>query len=216
VTPTTTRGVTLLRFAPSRLGLWLDDGATPGDNRVAMHKPAVALQRSGAVAVLDGAMFRVRDGRGYREGGDAQLEYRAADGSGLEHDGGAATDARGVTIGVAGGYAYALDGDQVPVGSTCAVQLYPALVRGGVNVANPRVNRALVWRAGLCAMRDGQLAFAVGRMSMHAFAETLVTLGAEDAGYTDGGGSTCLLTREGRWGSREDRPVATYLTVGAL
>ena len=48
-------------------------------------------------------------------------------------------------------------------------------------------------------------------MSMPAFAQALVNAGALYAGYTDGGGSTHLVTPDRIRGASEQRRVATWL-----
>jgi len=190
-------GVTFVPFAPARLGLRVSvvSGAT-----VRTSGPP-----AGVLAALDGPMFAaIGSGR-------ARIKYRHYD-----QDAGVdlpTTDPSGLTVSVVDGAAVVRDGATVVRGAKVAVQLYPSLVRGGAVVARADINRERVWRAALCVLRDGRLAFAVAVGSMVAFARALADLGAVDAGYTDGGSSTRLQTDGDAYGSSRPRAVASWLVV---
>jgi hypothetical protein len=199
---TTDDGLTLVRFAPEQLGV-----VVARDLRAVR---AADLGGAGVLAALNGPMF----GRAYRHGGSAcervcYLHIDRKAGVSLP----TTLPGRGITISVVGGRARSHPGNYVHAGATVAVQLYPALVENGVAHANPSVDAEHVWRSALSILRDGSLAFAIGKLPMWRFNRALVRAGATWAGYTDGGGSTSLATGSGRLGSGEDRPVPTWLVV---
>lgn len=206
-------GFHVREVAPCDFGVWIDPTLSRKLERP--HTAAEALATiPGAVAVLDGPMFRNADPdhpdyARYRVG---KLDYHVLNRAlGLEDDAGTATDGRGVTLSVLGNAAFWAPGDLVVEGADCAVQLYPALVVNGVVVASPGVNRDEVWRAGVGMRATGELLFAVGRGSMHWFAQEIRNAGATEAGYTDGGGSARLQTLDGFFGSTENRRVLSWL-----
>ena len=206
-------GVSLLLFPASDLGLYLDG---QGGSNATPHSPDDALERSGAMAALDGPMFTACDGsepprEGYARYQCGTVHYRHLDrAAGIDTP--SLHPSRGLTISVAGGQASAALGDQPAPSADVAVQLYPALVYQG------EVQRtvATVYNhvAALAVMRDGRLAMAVGRsMSMPTLAQRLIEAGALYAGYTDGGGSAALITPTQYAGSGEHRRVVTWLVV---
>jgi hypothetical protein len=127
---------------------------------------------------------------------------------------GASPDA-GMFIGVDRGRAITGNGRGIGRRADVLVQLYPALVQMGQSkVPSPDPNPERDWRAALCILRDGKLAFAVAPSSpMGLFADKLRAMGVVHAGYTDGGSSTSLVLPPNRIGSPNPRAVATWLTV---
>lgn len=211
------RGFVTHVLEPAQLGVWVDPA--PGGREVPHTAREALAALPQAVAVLDGPMFRIADPahpdyRRYRAG---KIDYHVVDRAlGIEDDGGSATDTRGITLSVLGNAAFVAKGDRVAEGADVAVQLYPSLIENGVVVASPSVNADEVWRAGVGLRADGKLILAVGRGTMRWFAEQLAAAGATQAGYTDGGGSTRLETRERFWGSTENRRVVCWLFAKAL
>jgi hypothetical protein len=208
--------LTVLPFDPSQLGLF----ALPlqGAN-VTPVGPGEVLDRANAAAALNGPMFGVCPGQSLPSG-NAQyaasqcdtLSYAHYDaGTGLLIPGSFA--GRGITIAAVDGHAQASSGDSYPPGASVAVQLYPSLIEAGRITASATVNLDRVWRSGLAILNTGQLAFVVGLLPMVDFAQALLDFGAVDAGYTDGGGSSALVTRDGVAGATEHRPVASWLIV---
>lgn len=193
-------GITAYLFPPSRLGIF----AVPeGSNLRRAH--GFAALSTGAAAVLDGSM--------YSDIGSGLARPRF-----LMHDParGVSVATRsprdGMTISVLNGVAYARSNAEAVEGASVAVQLYPELVRSGRNVASTTNDTSTVWRAGLGIYRDGRLGFAVGLMPMFRFASGMRDMGFVDAGYTDGGDSTLLLTRdEGSVGDPDHRAVSSWL-----
>lgn len=173
-----------------------------------------ALAQSGARAVLDGPMFKIVGEGGYASARAFRLDYRVQSEVGTE-DGGDATNARGITLSIVEGVAIVRGGDDPHPAARVAVQLYPTLVRNGKTVASRELNREHTWRAGVAVLSDGRIALAVAPGTMRGFAGALrEQLGAVDAGYGDGGGSTRLLLDDGRvFGSRENRRVASWLLL---
>jgi hypothetical protein len=94
----------------------------------------------------------------------------------------------GATVRVRGGVAL-VDGGAVDDAPVC-VQGYPQIVHDRRNLASRTVDAETVGRVALVVLTDGRIALAVGTCSMHAFAESLVALGAVHAVYLDGGSST--------------------------
>ncbi len=207
-------GLHLVLFAPSELGLY----AKPVAGGFAPVGPAVILQAANADAALNGPMFDVCDGQTLPHGNAEYaastcdvLEYRHEDGA-LQTRG--SYPSRGLTFSVMpDGSTRIQAGDQVAIGARVSVQMYPPLVQDGRSVAGSSPNVDTVWRSALVVMRDGRMAFAAMVASMPAFATALVAAGAAWAAYTDGGGSSALVTSDGRIGSSEGRPVPSWLVV---
>lgn len=208
-----TRGVNFAAFDPSWLGVWAEPLSA---SHTKPHSPSEALAMSGAKAVLDGPMFE------HCSGGDSDvtsqcdvirfLQFDASRGLSFGGD----SPRAGVTISVVGGRAVAASGASPASGASVAVQLYPALVLGGRNVASNAsgTNGNSEGRAGLAILSDGRVAFCDGFLDMEGFANALISVGATDAGYTDGGGSTALWLEDGTmYGASEHRRVATWLTA---
>jgi hypothetical protein len=122
----------------------------------------------------------------------------------------------GGTIGVANGRAFFSADATVPADVAVAIQAYPSIVENGVNIANDAsgTNGQALWRGGLGIMRNGRMVYALGMASMRTFAAAMLAMGCTYVIYLDGGGSASMLVRGGeRIGSRENRPVASFLTV---
>lgn len=122
----------------------------------------------------------------------------------------------GGTIGVAGGRAFFSPDATVPANADVAIQAYPSIVEDGRNIANDASgsNGQALWRGGLGILRDGRMVYALGIASMRTFAAAMIALGCTYVIYLDGGGSASMQVRGGvRIGSREDRPVASFLTI---
>lgn len=206
-------GVHLVTFDASRLGVWSD----PIDAGSAVpHTPGEALSLSGADAVLDGPMFANCSSSTYAGSSCAVVRFEQYDaGRGTSFTGSSSGD--GLTIALVDGRAVASDGASIPEGASVAIQCYPALVRNGQVVASngPGTNGNAEQRAAVCIMSDGRVALATGAMDMVSFATVLAAVGAVDAGYTDGGGSTALWLSDGqRFGASEQRKVATWVVAG--
>jgi len=196
--------ISLYRFPAHRLGVY---APSVGAGRTMPVGPLSVLSQSGAEAALNGPMFEVC-------GDDCDvLDYLHYDPSrGVTAQG--RYPSRGITVYVLNGVPHAARGRYAPDASSAAVQLYPPLVWNGSDETNPSLNTAAEWRAALCIMDDGNLAFAVGGpSSMTSFSRGLVEAGAVYAGYTDGGSSTSLVTPGGIDGSPRRSRVASWLVV---
>ena len=208
-------GLTWVAFPAAQFGIFsaprTAPGARPSDR--APTTAAEALEASGALAVLDGPMFERCEGRTYAASTCADLDYlhRAP---GLSDPGEHPT--RGATLSAWKGGASIAPGAQVDPRAQVAVQLYPALLLDGRNVAtDDGTNTDRVWRAGVGLHPRLGVVFAVmPSATMRGFAEALRALGVVSAGYTDGGGSASLLVRGlERVGSSENRRVASWLVA---
>jgi hypothetical protein len=171
------------------------------------------------VAVIDGPMFNNCDSRPYATSSCADMDYLHVDAAKqINYQADSDKRGRGITLSVMpdGSTRWAL-GASPESGAKTSVQFYPSLVYNGQvqSVSNSGSNANRVWRAGVAQLSDGKLAFVVAQESLSGFAALLRRLGAVHAGYTDGGGSTAVATRERTVGSSENRPVATWLAVRA-
>ena len=164
-------------------------------------------QRPKLRGLLAGAMF---DARG--------LQYGALDGaSGRLVP--SRFPARGITLSVVKGVARAAEGWRPAPGATVAWQGYPTLVRGGRNVASHAIDTERVGRCAVAILAGGDLVLATAtRAGMWEFAEALRAAGAVEAAYSDGGGSTVLLSRDRsapwRWApdpNLTERPLASFV-----
>lgn len=209
-----TGGLTVYAFDAAQLGVF----AKPvGPGQFQPLGPGEILQASGVLAALDGPEFGVCDGRGYGAsqcGYPQELVYDNARGIAANGQ----RSSSGMTISIVGGIAQVTHGAQVVPGARVAVQLYPSLVENGdVVVSDAGSNADAVGRAALAVISPTRLAFVVAHaMPMVQFARTIRDqLGAQFVGYTDGGGSTALVTPErvylGVTGER--RRVPTWLVV---
>lgn len=213
-------GLTIVRFDPSRLGLWTRPKALVG--QVVPSSASEALVATDAEWVLDGTMFNLCDAppgateaQRYAASQCARPRFGLYDAArGIDIPSGA--PAEGLTIGSYGdGSSFVVDGYTKPDGARVAVQLFPALVRGGNIVASGSVDTTAEWRAALASMNDGTLALAVAPASMLGFASALKAAGVRDAGYTDGGGSARLASASAVHGASENRRVAFWITVNS-
>jgi uncharacterized Zn-binding protein involved in type VI secretion len=204
-------GLTLLQFPPSYLSLYVD---SIGGDQAQPHSGDEVIAITGADAALDGPMFsNCNPGDSYAASDCGVVGYRHLDlGSGVNIP--SSYVSRGLTISIVGGQAIAMDGDSVAPGAQVAVQLYPSLVEGGRSKEGNTSDVAS--RAALAIMSDGRLSFVTSApMTLADFASRLVQAGAISAGYTDGGGSTSLVTPDNYTGSSEHRRVVTWLLAKA-
>lgn len=217
-----TNGLAIHAFPASQLGVYapeLHGSYTP--NAVVPQRAQDALAATGALAVLDGPMFTVC---GTRAGasGDEYERASCARPDFLLYDGTASAPVNlpsrrtsdGMTLSVLRGGTVAVSAGARPAPQALvAVQLYPELVRGGRNMANPARDTDRTQRAALGTLADGTLVFVVSDpMGMYEFARRLVAFGVKEAGYTDGGGSGRIATRAGEVaGNSKNRPVAAWL-----
>lgn len=207
-------GLTAWVFPAKSLSAWAKRGP---DGQLSPSRASEALAANPrAEAVLDGAMFSLCAPGGYASSTCADLDYLLR-GEGLFDDGEHLADGGTVSVTPQGTAVVRPGADAVP-GARLSVQLYPTLVRDGqVIVSNNGTNADRVWRAALCVLDDGRLAFAIMQADMQTFARTLIAaLRARHAYYTDGGGSTSLAVRgDARYGHPEDRRVAFWLVANA-
>lgn len=208
--------LSLLRFAPSSLGVFAPS-IGPNQTRPTTAQEALA---AGALAALDGPMFTRCDAGGltgtdaqrYAQSRCSRVDYRLYDAaSGVSVSSRHPTD--GATFSVVGGAAVVRLGDAPADGASVAVQCYPHIVRRGANIASQVNDTTRTWRAALCVMRDGSMAFALMAAGMRTFAEALVDAGVLEGGYTDGGGSGRIATADEYVGASEDRRVGSWLVV---
>ena len=158
-----------------------------------------------ALVLLDGAMFTFCPGEphDYARYNCASLPYGAVDPLTGARNPSLYPD-RGGTLTVTGNMASVASGWSTPPWGGVAWQGYPLLVSGGVPERftgdADRVERAAV---GL--LPDGRVVFATGVSGMAEFARGLAGLGLSWAAYSDGGGSTALVVKDGER-ILEDRP----------
>jgi hypothetical protein len=103
-------------------------------------------------------------------------------------------------------------------GAAVVVQTWPPLLEGGRVVAtNTGTNAERVWRAAIGVMADGRVCAAVRQADVLTFARDLAAHGVSSAGYTDGGSSTVLWTREApAWGRQTaGAKVPAWITAEA-
>lgn len=103
-------------------------------------------------------------------------------------------------------------------GAAVVVQTWPPLLEAGRVVAtNTGTNAERVWRAALGIMGDGRVCAAVRQADVVTFARDLAAHGVSSAGYTDGGSSTVLWTREApAWGRQTPgAKVPAWITAEA-
>jgi len=177
-------------------------------NRTVPIRAQRAMAESEAFAVLDGPMFAFC-GSQSREECVQSVRLLLDQKRGLYVP--SSHPSEGMTISIVDGRAQMARGASVPNGATVAVQLFPELVRDRIVVASRIRDTENVWRAALGILPNGNLIFAVDQAPMHIFATRLKALGVVHAGYTDGGGSAKLVTREWYAGDREDRPKGAWL-----
>lgn len=189
-------------FPAAWLALEVDD--TDGDPRTA-ERPETARdvwrRIPDAVALLDGPMFQVADGREYAQSNQSRLLYRYLD-TRRRVDVSSRYPERGATLSVdEAGRASMMRGAAELPRAVFAVQGYPEVLRHGENVASTAHDTDAVMRAALVLLSDGRVGFAISRSGIRAMGELLQRARAEggatitDATYTDGGGSMALALR---------------------
>lgn len=166
-------------------------------------------------AAIDGPMFGFCEGtpRTYNQYTCGRVDYFLKDAArGVEVRGNSAYNRRGITFSLVNGRLLVSGGRSPDPRASVAFQCYPGLVERG-NIAVSRRDSGpdseSVGRIAVGTMRDGTMFFAHARVSLHQFAVLLRDAGAVWAGYTDGGGSSSLVTRDeqGRLiGSDSDDP----------
>lgn len=215
VTVTRAGGLTIASFEPNQLGIVI----SPREGRTVFPMSAadVIAADSTVVAALDGPMFETCDDLSYARSQCADLDYVHQDArAGVRYASDPDKATRGITISaMPNGSSIAEIGGDIPLGAIASVQMYPTLVYDGFvqSVSTSGSNANTLWRAAFAQMRDGRLAFIVGRDSLLGFARSLAAAGVYAAGYTDGGGSALLLADGNRFGSTENRRVASWIVA---
>lgn len=188
---------------PARwLALEVDD--TDGNPRTA-ERPETAAdvwrRIPEAVALVDGPMFSVADGRPYSSSERSNLLYRYLD-TKRRVDVPSSYPERGATLSVdAEGNASMMRGAAELRGAVFAVQGYPEVIRRAENVGSHDNDTNTTTRAALVLLSDGRVGFAISRSGIRAMGDLLLRArtsnGAtvSDAVYTDGGGSMALALR---------------------
>lgn len=145
------------------------------------------------LAALDGPMFG-HTGSGRCGHGPWDTCYRLYDAS-KNLDEPSNKPNSGMTVSVVGGSTVPNEKDVVAPGASVAVQLSLTLVWEGRNVAS---HERFSSGAGMGIHHNGtDLVFLVGGAgTMHDLADEFIAHGCTYAGYTDGGSSTTLYTRE--------------------
>lgn len=204
-----------LIVSPARIDLYADLMG-PGQSRPTRLS---SVMSRGYAAALNGPMFGICQGSPSSYAGATCntldfLHYRSSQGL-IAPSAGAR---EGITLSIVRDWfsVQAVMQDAPDPRAHVAVQLYPSLVENGRDVTNPSLNIESQWRSGVGVDRRGNVMLVAGTGSMTAFARKLISLGAVNAGYTDGGGSTSLGWRGGRQGSSEDRPVGSWIVVRNL
>jgi hypothetical protein len=211
-----TGGLTAYAFDAAQLGVF----AKPlGPGQFMPVGPGEVLAASGALAAPDGPEFGVCDvhNHGYPSYQCGYPQERVYDaGRGVAADGERSNS--GITVSVIGGQVQVTRGAQTIPGAKVSVQLYPSLLENGdIVTSNSGSNADAVGRAALAVISPTRLAFVVANaMPMVEFARSIRdNLGASYAGYTDGGGSTALVTPGQTYlgSTGERRRVPTWLVV---
>lgn len=150
------------------------------------------------VAAVDGPMFDYATGepRSYATYRRGRVSYALGDTStGANVAPVPGNERRGITLSLVDGRLVGSVGGTPALGADAWAQLYPSLVVNGA-VTQGLTDSDRTWRVAVGILRDGRLGFAEGAMSMQAFADALASAGFVWAGYTDGGGSASLVTRD--------------------
>lgn len=172
-----------------------------------VHGEAVLAADQKIAAALDGPMFA----------GGSNVRFFLRDRSrGLEESSDEPRNGMTISVVRSSGAVSVQRGAGAPANADVAVQLYPSLVWEGQNEAHRGTDAENRWRAAVSVQRDGRLGFWVGIGPMYTFAERLIAAGARYAGYTDGGTSAGLVTRQGRTGDRGRRPVPSWIVAEEL
>lgn len=187
--------LTLVAFDPAGLGV-----VTPARPSTAED---VFRSQPDVLVAIGGPMFSFCEGqpRDYGRYDCGRVNYALRDEDrGTHIPGLRSNDQDGVTFSVVGGALVAARGNAPAPGARVSIQTYPGLVEDGqVAVGSPTSgpDSENNGRVGLGVLRDGRAFFAYARCSLRVFAERLRSAGAVWAGYTDGGGSSSLVTRLG-------------------
>ena len=185
--------LTLIAFDPAGLGVVIPARPSTAEDVFRAH-PDVLI-------AIGGPMFGFCEGqpRDYGRYECGRVDYALRDDArGARVPGLRSNDRVGVTFSVVGGSLVAARGNAPAAGARVSVQTYPGLVEDGQIAVSARTSGPDAennGRVGLGVLRDGRAFFAYARCSMRVFAERLREAGATCAGYTDGGGSSSLVTR---------------------
>lgn len=213
----TIAGLKYAIFQPSQLGLYAH-AVTGGFLPVS---PDEILGLTNAEAAINGPMFDVCSGQDLPPGNAQRYASSMCDRLSYKHRDPAiglnapgtnlfagmtfSTTPRGVSV---------LPGSEVPPDAKVSIQTFPVLLQDGVNRASTsEVNNHSEYRSAIALMPDGRLAFVAGTGTLHGFADAIAQSGVKFAGYTDGGGSTHLVTAGGKYGASEPRKVPSWLIV---
>lgn len=211
-------GLQYVIFPASQLGLF----ARPVSGGFMPIGPMEVLALSGGEAALNGPMFDVCSGQDLPAGNAAHYAASVCDKLAYKHyDPRAGLNAAGtslfagMTFSVTPRGVSVLPGSEFPPDAKVSVQTFPILLQDGVNRASTsEVNNHPEWRSALALMPDGRLAFVAGIGTLHGFADAIAQAGVKYAGYTDGGGSTAMVTPNGKIGGQgEHRRVPSWLIV---
>lgn len=213
----TIAGLKYVIFPSQQLGLY----ARAVEGGYAPVGPDEILALTGAEAAINGPMFDVCGNQDLPAGNAARyshsvcdkLSYRHYDPAiGLNTPGTSlfagmtfSTTPRGVSV---------LPGSEVPPDAKVAIQTFPVLLQDGVNRASTAaVNESSEYRSAIALMPDGRLALVAGIGTLHGFADAIAQAGVKYASYTDGGGSTHLVTPDNTYGASEPRRVPSWIIV---
>lgn len=182
----------LLAFSPAGLGAIVTPRPVTARELFAAHPDVVAA--------IGGPMFSFCEGepRDYGRYQCGAVDYKL-----LDRVRGASVAGkyprRGATLSLVRGEARVLDGDATPAGADVAIQGYPAIVRDGAVAVSRKpptdYDGQPAGRVAYGTLSDGRAFFAYSYTSIYDFALQLIALGAYDAIYTDGGGSSSLVMR---------------------
>ena len=150
------------------------------------------------MAAVDGPMFGYCPGQphNYATYQCGKVDYLLQDTrSGVNLPAKPGNEGKGITVSLVGNRLVGSRGASPAPSAIAAVQLYPALVIEGRAVEGLS-DTDRTGRVAVGILRDGRLGFAYTAASMPDFAALLASAGFVWAGYTDGGGSSSLVTRE--------------------
>jgi hypothetical protein len=218
---------TAVTMPPSRFGVVAVPLDAPNETKP-LRSGDVFAQFPNALVALNGPQFaRCSSDPGQRPGENqphfyARLRCNLANFA--QHDPAEGVDLPGsdprdgITIAVgptaAGIAAHGSRGDTPPPEAAVSVQLYPPLIAAGrvVTIQYDGHAAEIVWRCAAGIRTDGRIALLATKADMRTLQSICTGLGLVWAGYTDGGGSADLSTRDGmRVGSTEHRPVGSWL-----
>lgn len=214
---TTIAGLKYVIFPPSQLGLYAH--VVPGGYQPTGPDEILAL--TNAEAAINGPMFDVCSGQDLPPGNAARYSHSVCDRLSYKHFDPAiglnapgtslfagmtfSTTPRGVSV---------LPGSEVPPDAKVSIQTFPVLLQDGENRASTSApNNSSEYRSAIALMPDGRLALVSGTGTLHGFADAIARAGVRFAGYTDGGGSTHLVTADHTYGASEPRKVPSWIVV---